>query len=490
MIKIINIQTSTGNSKNISHITSPYTSINTKISSIGSYRNSTFLNSTFLNSTAGKQLFNFVHTNTHKKKYVVFYIKAQHIVNIEEYYNNFQVCNKDIRYSVILRLCYINKSDITDWRTLGEQIYYIYNDQTSFELKVKSIMTTLLGRLEYILEKYNIENNEVLGIQFLIYEINYNNIIIKKANNKKLSLSGRDLGNQKDLVNISKISKDLSLFNTTSNLSRFGTPLVKQINNGVVENVISLDGNIINLQNFLHELNNIKPYTNDYNFYQSNINDKILYTTVKTLCENNKTINNIRVYNDAGIEICDMVDTVAKNCIDNFTRTVGNVTLHLNKNGIYNKEITQKFNPIKPKKVTGYLNNMHYSDYKFGTLDLETYVDKNGISKTYAIGFYAKDDLNTYYINETLDSEELIMRCIDSMLKEKYNRYSFYVHNLGRFDATFILKVIIKAHEKEPNKYKFDLILKDSIIICLSITKTIRKSAKLSKSYTIKIIDS
>jgi hypothetical protein len=74
-------------------------------------------------------------------------------------------------------------------------------------------------------------------------------------------------------------------------------------------------------------------------------------------------------------------------------------------------------------------------------MDLETYED-DGIAKCYAIGFYSSLDENTktYYINKDLDSVELINRCFEEILRPKYKDITFYVHNLGRFDAPFILK--------------------------------------------------
>ena len=45
-----------------------------------------------------------------------------------------------------------------------------------------------------------------------------------------------------------------------------------------------------------------------------------------------------------------------------------------------------------------------------------------------------------------LDSYQLILKCIDDMLINKYNNYIFYVHNLGHFDIIFIYNVLIKSN--------------------------------------------
>lgn len=78
-----------------------------------------------------------------------------------------------------------------------------------------------------------------------------------------------------------------------------------------------------------------------------------------------------------------MLDTVSnQNKKKSFTRTIGNVTLHISDNKIINKEIVQGLKPIiVNKKLTGHLAYGQFSDQLFGTLDLETYLDEKGVAK-------------------------------------------------------------------------------------------------------------
>jgi hypothetical protein len=87
------------------------------------------------------------------------------------------------------------------------------------------------------------------------------------------------------------------------------------------------------------------------------------------------------------------------------------------------------------------------SNPHFGTFDLESYVDSDGLAKVYALGFVTLLDKNvkTYYITDhsnSLDSNYLIIYCLDEMLVPKYHNYIFYVHNLGKFDVIFLFKTL------------------------------------------------
>lgn len=124
-----------------------------------------------------------------------------------------------------------------------------------------------------------------------------------------------------------------------------------------------------------------------------------------------------------------------------------------------------------------------------GVLDIETYED-NGLAKCFAIGFYTYIDekCKTFYINEDLDSDELIDRCFSNILIDKYNNIKFYVHNLGRYDGIFIPKTLYRLNENNLNKldnYKVDSTNRKSDILCLTIKKIVN-----GKVRTLKLQDS
>ena len=163
---------------------------------------------------------------------------------------------------------------------------------------------------------------------------------------------------------------------------------------------------------------------------------------------------------------------------------MGNITLYINDGNIYNKTIDIKFNSVYPNKSSKFYNNLVYSDYRIGVMDLETYKDEYDISRVYAIGYYANKKLETFYISKDYDSDNLIIQCLDSILKESYNNYTFYLHNFGNYDAIFMLKVILD----NPNKYIYKpegFIMRDGRIFCLTIAKKVG-----NKTFTIKLVKS
>ena len=119
----------------------------------------------------------------------------------------------------------------------------------------------------------------------------------------------------------------------------------------------------------------------------------------------------------------------------------------------------------------------------------------DGISKVYSLGFFTRQNgMKTFYIDpKTLvaeQSDKLILDCINAMLKPTYANFIFYVHNLGGFDVTFLLKTLIEANEmaeEDPYKYKIEMISRDGKVLSLSLgrgTKS-RSSIKLVDSYGI-----
>ena len=73
------------------------------------------------------------------------------------------------------------------------------------------------------------------------------------------------------------------------------------------------------------------------------------------------------------------------------------------------------------------------------------------------------------------------MKCIDSILVEKYSGYTFYIHNFRNFDVYFIFRLLI-AH---PEKYSCNPYFRDDSIIGLKLS-----SKNTKKVFSIKIVDS
>jgi len=393
------------------------------------------------------------------------------------------LCKPGQRYSVITRVCFINKDissdNVTDWRTLGDQIRISHDPD--FKNYVYSYVNVIRERLSVSMEFYDFKESQLQGIQILLYKVDYTDTVVAKEN-----INLKSLGVHKELVNVSSINKGFKYLPLTLSKKNFGNSLKKSITNNVVNNVVLNDGSVLNLKEHVNKhladnkrLNNIDSRVE---VFQSPENNNIVtIEEKKNLGENPTSI--IDIYDPSGLKIHRMEHKqVDKNT---FTRKIGNVEVHINKNGVYNKIISQIFSYVYPNKILGYFSKLLYTDNRIGSLDLETYKDKYNISKTYAIGFYVKDWLRYFYIKSDLDSDDLIMRCIDSMLIERLHRYTFYVHNLGNYDSIFLLKVIIDACFRHPDKYQVNVIVRNEIILSIIISKKVG-----NKTYNIKIVDS
>jgi hypothetical protein len=78
---------------------------------------------------------------------------------------------------------------------------------------------------------------------------------------------------------------------------------------------------------------------------------------------------------------------------------------------------------------------------KFITLDIETQTINN-VMTPYSICYYDGKKVNSFYLTDYIDSNEMLKDCINSLLIRKYTGYKIYVHNLSNFDGVFLLKVL------------------------------------------------
>jgi hypothetical protein len=91
-----------------------------------------------------------------------------------------------------------------------------------------------------------------------------------------------------------------------------------------------------------------------------------------------------------------------------------------------------------------------------GTLDLETYKHSRikDMSYVFALGFKIhKGKEEKFYLNKDESSDDLVLRCINSMLINEYNGFIFYVHNLAGYDIPFILKALDSYNMKKNEEY-------------------------------------
>ena len=132
----------------------------------------------------------------------------------------------------------------------------------------------------------------------------------------------------------------------------------------------------------------------------------------------------------------------------------------------------------------------------FGSFDLEIFLDEDGLSKVYALGFTTSLDKppNLYYLSDfhyhdngpNYNSNQLILKCIDLMLIDKYNNFIFYAHNFGGYDVLFIYHALLKANLNK-EYYILKTTTRDNTIIRLDI-KINKKKLKIIKIKVLKFL--
>lgn len=120
-------------------------------------------------------------------------------------------------------------------------------------------------------------------------------------------------------------------------------------------------------------------------------------------------------------------------------------------------------------------------------------VDRSGkeISRIYALGFCVLGgNPQTYYLTQNPEqlesSDKLLISCIDDMLKPKFDNFIFYVHNLGRYDAVYIQKILHDFNTKVRAKYVITPFYRDNQVLRLTIKVNLTKN----KSVKIHFVDS
>lgn len=145
-----------------------------------------------------------------------------------------------------------------------------------------------------------------------------------------------------------------------------------------------------------------------------------------------------------------------------FTRELNNTKYYYDKNNnLFNLEINYNQPQFPIYKTDSKLNE------KIGTIDFETYGDNLGfgLHQVYAAGFSIKGTTKLFYIEPSETSESLVERFFrDILSNSKFNGYTFYIPNLGRFDSIFIIKSLILNKNIEITP-----IWKDNSILSLSI---------------------
>lgn len=236
------------------------------------------------------------------------------------------------------------------------------------------LKSTLEKRLRVVCNEYKFSKGDVDGIQIIFYKIEYTDVAIKKR-----KFSATSLGDDKDLLNVSKVQSDFNILPLSLDSNTFGEQLEKKFSNNVVDNIVLTDGCNLDVTNLVNRYskNKIDRFSKDVDFYQKKIdNSNVIIASNKT---NDTNITDI--YEVSGMKISHIEDNILytdKRDTTNFSRKVSNDTSHINDTGVYKKEIAVKLKPVYPKPLSklklDILNkrgNIYYSDTDSIVTDIE-----------------------------------------------------------------------------------------------------------------------
>ena len=379
------------------------------------------------------------------------------------------------QYCVLLKVRYLEEN----FCMLGCQIGFKFDNYSSLD-SFNNLRYVIISRLNSTLDIYGIEDSELNIIQVLYKEVYYGNLEKLKLDDIKHRVPN------KEYLHIKRLSRYLPLSFDDINM---GKPLMSTKKSGIVSSVLTLtkddSGQYID---FIKKIKNsnilttkLPTFHNKQLFYQNNL-DGFDYIIVIDKIKDSQIIK--EPYSLNGV-IIERVEDI-KMSDNSYIRKFGNYTLLIKDNKITYIAKKIKLSAIKPvvHKDRGNI----IENTRLGVIDLETYNVNSSIAKVYALGFYTNLDSKPvlYYIDEnSLNSNKLIIKCINEMLRPKYKGVTFYTHNLGKFDVVFMIKALLEHNKlKGSEDYKLETVCRDDIVLKLKIKKE-SDSVTILDSYRI-----
>ena len=380
------------------------------------------------------------------------------VINLLEYLQN------DTKYSLLLKIQF-NKDR---YCMGGRQIGFKYKDECDLDnfLNLHKVWKKLM---KDTLDNYDVERINSIQVLYVYIE-DLPELKLKKVNKLYFNREFSNVKDNKDRFNIIPL---------TTNMNYYGKLV---INDRLL---------------YLSRINEQRNLLNKEDLFISDEDKIYLYKEDIIIINKKDNDNNIwyrSVYNGlSGILLGNIKDLIINE--DKFIRDINNVSLTIDKDKIVKTESIKKLSYIKynPKSLKDESNQF------IGSWDIEAFDDVDGYAKVYALGFVALGEkAKVYYLDNNITSEQLVLNCLNDMLVNKYNGYTFYTHNFGRYDSTFLLKIL-----KEENlrigyeHYKIKEICRDNKILKLTIKvkkslsdKTFKKPRKDPGYNTITIVDS
>lgn len=371
--------------------------------------------------------------------------KEKFISNIKSNYN----------YSILIRIC---SAEEQTFKMAGRQVGFLLSEENTQQL-----YHLILARVEMYSELYNLPTTiRSIDIMYKVV-VPEPELALKNINSLKLD---------RRIVRIkeTKGKFNFKLLPLTTDINYFGRQILTLEEKAKLQKfgLLNLDTGNSGFKLFV--------YTN------SKEPEIIVLKQVNN-------IHYIKIYDyDKGFLIAEVTDLIISN--NSLRRTINNVTLVIKNQEVQQIEISRTLNAISYKSL-----KMVDRNKNLGSFDLETFEGEEGIASVYALGFLTnykpKDrerDLNLFYLtDEKFTPDDLILKCIDSMLKYKYDNFIFFSHNFGGYDFIFIYNILLKANQdKGFEYYKLTLSTREDRILKL----TIKVSPDKGKPIKINFVDS
>jgi len=126
------------------------------------------------------------------------------------------------------------------------------------------------------------------------------------------------------------------------------------------------------------------------------------------------------------------------------------------------------------KFITKIAKNKQFS-FKSITMDLETQLSKDNVMNPVSVAIFDGSDYKTYFITDYLNSTDMLIASLKSLMVDKYNNHHIYLHNFSKFDGIFLLKIIANLDAK------VKVLIRDNNLINISVTFEVKKEDKIAK---------
>jgi len=376
-----------------------------------------------------------------------FWLKLVELYDLNVFIS-YIISNMNVRteYQILIKMRY--NSD--EFATLGYQFNFSYNNYDDL-WAFNEFNDVIRNRLSIILDYYNLNTTNVVLLQVLYREVVYGELKKFKTNALKSIMAKNQ---------VTKINKTSEYFPPTLDITIYGKPLETPLNGKVsslfVKNIDSKDKYIEfikkniklkdNSQQISNSNQNIANPSNENSFYLKDVGRTNIIISHELESVNKYTK---KAFTLSGNLLGEVQDTIENS--NTIIRKSGAFTFQIKDNSIVFVDKQISLPPVKKEHSfdADVYKTTIIEDVRIGTIDVETY-KVNNLAKVYAIGFYTNLDSKpiTYYIEDTtLNSDKIILKCINEMLRSKYEGITFYAHNFGKFDCVFILKALLEYNQ-------------------------------------------